>query len=277
MCLMLSTIPAESAGRQHSEGGREVNRTTLERLSVPPHNGSKPAANASSKTPRLRSAYGFLVGGTAALGQALGRDWRARQSGDEGNGSVQNDTAPSNAAEPSERLMGSDVGLEVFEEWVHRVDSGRYADRTEDAFAEGTGAPSQTRRTAEREQAYKRFLPGRLISELGARESGASRRAGHTSSTAPKVTAALSKTFHGGSLEASLSRVSVLLGIIMMCAVCCCMMPGGMVPPPGAIAGPAAVPAAGVGGVMRARSVRVPDPPGWGPDQERRNPFTRWI
>ena len=28
---------------------------------------------------------------------------------------------------------------------------------------------------------------------------------------------------------------------------------------------------------VRSRNIRVPDPPGWGPDQERNNPFRRWT
>ena len=39
-----------------------------------------------------------------------------------------------------------------------------------------------------------------------------------------------------------------------------------------------AVPAGGARpGVVRARHARVPDPPSWGPEQELRNPFSRWI
>ena len=30
-------------------------------------------------------------------------------------------------------------------------------------------------------------------------------------------------------------------------------------------------------GVVRARNIRAPDPPSWGPEQERHNPFRRWC
>ena len=79
MCMVMSTvaIPVESAGGQHSEGGREENRTVWERLPIPPHRGM--TANASSKTPRLRSTPGYLRRGLAASGQAPNHDWRGRQ------------------------------------------------------------------------------------------------------------------------------------------------------------------------------------------------------
>ena len=59
-----------------------------------------------------------------------------------------------------------------------------------------------------------------------------------------------------------------LLLPLTLCALVRYMMPGP--------AGPAAGAQPNIG-VVRARNIRVPDPPSWGPEQERHNPFRRWC
>jgi hypothetical protein len=92
-----------------------------------------------------------------------------------------------------------------------------------------------------------------LASEPGVRQSA---RPGRSTPLAKRV-------FFLTILLAALGSVTALLF----------MLPGA---PAGGPAGgaPAAAPAAPV---MRARNVRVPDPPAWGPEQESRNPFARWL
>ena len=100
--------------------------------------------------------------------------------------------------------------------------------------------------------------PEVLASDPGIRQSA---RPGRSTPLAKRL-------FFLAILLATLGSVTALLFMIPAAP------PGG--PAGGAPAGAAAAPAAAAP-VMRARNVRVPDPPPWGPEQESRNPFARWL